>query len=425
MGTTTRNDNERRGLSLTLEPMRLHNTPDVKRQNMRSKTAFKLLLTAALCGVLFHILENQQFSIPIYSSSLPELRSRNLATGDCEWVTPIPVNQDPEVDVFQTLLVSYPGAAKRATYMQLSGLTGLLTADDFYLTNNKLDRYAFYKSQYPHHEGIWSWKDRVSQSIYVLQNPRTALQDYMFLVSEIHYSDGWIKSFSNLFRTFTLRPLAAEWITWRDNRFNSEIHFWRWHIDYWMEGGLLRDVYTHELTTPEHFNRLLKPSQYEEAELTSFQNGLVDVTATYDDHCGHDGNDGDIDDCRPVTIVSYEHITGYVTGPEEVAKLAAVIENKAGINIIPEGKRQCLWEKIVTEGLAVTGVRDAGDRVGPGLGTFVYDETQILMIIEQLEFMYAKYNSGDWIDNPAAHLLKSYLLEYMQENKRFLQVNFP
>jgi len=428
METKAHNDNRRRGLTRTLKPMRMFDTPGIVRKNTRVKTAIQLFFLVTLCGTLLHIsihrTAKEQLGIPIYSAlrklgiTKDNTVSRKLGAADCKWVIPIPVNQNPTVDVFSTLLVAYPGAAKRAAYMQFQGLTQTLTGDDFKLNYNKLNRYAFYKTQYPHHEGIWSWEDRAKQSVYVLQNPRTALQDYMFLVSEIHYSDGWLTSFANLYRTFTLRPINKEWEIWREARFNTEIHYWRWHIDYWMEGGLLRDVYTHELTTLENFDRLLHPSFFEEAELSSFQNGLVDVQPEYDGHCG---NGGDMEDCTPVTIVSYEHIITRDTGLQEVAKLAAVIQNKAGINVIPEETRECVWEKIVNEGAPVTGVRDFRDRNGPSLEEFGYTYNQILLILEQLRIMYAKYNSGVWINNRVAQLLVEYLAEYIEENESHLR----
>ena len=120
----------------------------------------------------------------------------------------------------------------------------LLTGDDWFLNDHETERYAFYKTQYPHHEGVWSWGERAKQIVYILQNPRTAIQTYMFLASEIRYSQSWSTSYANLDRTFTLRPPITEWIAWRDLRFNTEMHYYRWHIDYWMEQGLLRDVYT-------------------------------------------------------------------------------------------------------------------------------------------------------------------------------------
>jgi len=434
METETRNGNRRGYLNLTLKPMRMFNTPNILRKKTGFKKALQLVFIVAFCGTLlhtssFHRSAKQLLGSPIYSS-LQKLGSnskftplRRLIVDTCSWVTPEFVDQDPTFNLFSTLIVAYPGAAKRAAYMQLEGLTQLLTGDDWFLTEHKTERYAFYKTQYPHHEGVWSWQNRAKQTVYVLQNPRTALQTYMFLVSEIKYSQGWETSYANLDRTFTLRPPVSEWIAWRDIRFNTEMHYYRWHLDYWMEQGLLRDAYTHELTNIAHFQKLMDRTLYTEAELLSFQAKLGVVEADYDAHCG---DAGDMEDCRPVAIISYEHIIDQVTGLQEVSKLAAAIQNKVGIDIIPEKNRQCVWDEIVTG--RITGVRDDRDRDsdgGPSLEEYEFTSDQMQMIIDQLKIMYAKYNSGIWIDVPVAQELCNYLEVYILENELYVSENFP
>ena len=43
-----------------------------------------------------------------------------------------------------------------------------------------------------------------------------------------------------------------------DLRAMEEIHWYGWFIDYWMEGGLMRDIYTTRFTTEEHWNMLIQ-----------------------------------------------------------------------------------------------------------------------------------------------------------------------
>ena len=38
-------------------------------------------------------------------------------------------------------------------------------------------------------------------------------------------------------------------------------------IDYWMEGGILRDYFDHKLTNKAHFDKLCKPELYTYGEL--------------------------------------------------------------------------------------------------------------------------------------------------------------
>ena len=49
--------------------------------------------------------------------------SVELPGGDCRWLNPKDANQDPNVDLFSTVLAGYPGAGKRFAFMQLEGLT--------------------------------------------------------------------------------------------------------------------------------------------------------------------------------------------------------------------------------------------------------------------------------------------------------------
>jgi len=425
MEMRTRNDGRPTGA--THKPTRMFNTSSIMQTYSRPKIAFKLFCVLALCvsllNTIIHKLSEQQLSFPIYSS----LRNRREEEGftirrklvdtpsedDCKWVEPGMANQNPEFDLFSTVLTSYPGAAKRAAFMHLEGLTELLTGDDHGLNVHEPQRYAFYKSQYPHHTGEWSWGEEANQSVYILQNPRTALMTHMFLLSEIHYKNNWNDVFANLDRVFTLRPPAEEWIKWRDSRFYDEIHLWRWHIDFWMEGGLLRDLFSHELTNREQFEKIRNPSIYQFTDLFNGQREVIDVEAVYDGHCGGGG----MLECRPVAIASYERIMDEDTGPQEVAKLAAVIEDKPGINVVEQSSRDCVWRNIFN--YKVTGERDDRNRVGPALQDYKLTWFEVAMIKDQLVSVRDKYTSPDWISNPVATDLVTYVNEYIIENDNF------
>ena len=68
----------------------------------------------------------------------------------------------------------------------------LKTEDDYNLSDeHNGKRYALYKTQYPHHEGIWSWGKQANQVVLLLQNPRTALVSYQHLLHEIDYGTEW------------------------------------------------------------------------------------------------------------------------------------------------------------------------------------------------------------------------------------------
>jgi len=381
-----------------------------------------LIVLSALCASLLYCNPLQQLDSNTFLSIrelLPKMHNdfsikrklvTSLGNGDCEWVDGIHVNQDPDFELFSTAVVAFPGAGKRIAFLQLEALTELTTKDDFWLERDTdITNYAFFKTQYPHHEGIWSWGDKCSQSVYLLTNPRMALLTYLFILHEIHYAKVWETAYVHLDRVFTMRAPTEDWIKWRDIRVSAEIHWWSWHIDYWMEGGLLRDMFTHELTTPKHFLRIMAPTVYTEAELRAWQSKLTNVQPTYDTHC----NGGDMNNCRPTVIASYERMMDPSTGPQEVAKFTAVIEGKAGIEFVEQAARQCAWEKIVIE--KASGRRDTRDREGPPIEDYIFTPTHLDAMMGELERIRDKYSASEYSSNKVANELVEYIEEYITD----------
>jgi len=350
-----------------------------------------------------------------YDVQVKRSLSIELPNGDCEWTPPHHANQDPNFELFSSLLTAYPGSVKRYALIHMEGLTELKVGDDFNLSGEHINtRYAFYKTQYPHHEGVWSWSNKAKQVVYLIQNPRTAMISYQHLLHEINYANEWQTAYENVFRVYTVRPPVSSWLDWRNLRFHAEIHWWSWHLEYWMENGLLRDIYTHDLTTTRHFARLKTPQVYTEAELREFQAALTNVQPEYDEHCGIGS---DMNDCLPVAIASHEKMIDETTGPEEVAKITAVVENKPGIDIIGPNARECIWRKLIVDKIAV---RDPRDREGPALDGYKFTKDQIEALISELERLVNKFSSPDWVSIAIAQEVVMYLEEYISENQAFL-----
>ena len=90
------------------------------------------------------------------------------------------------------------------------------------------------------------------------------------------------------------------------------------------EGGLMRDMFTHKITTAEHWNMLMMPTVYSRDELDYDRvvGRNTRVTPTYDPHCA----DGDVTQgCQPVAVISAEVLRDYTEGPSETAKIANVL----------------------------------------------------------------------------------------------------
>ena len=339
--------------------------------------------------------------------------SIDLGNGNCKWTISEDANQTNTL--FSTLIAAYPGSGKRIAYMQLEGLTGLKTGDDFYLAEGRsaeAKKYAFMKSSYPQHEGIWSWGNRMHQSILIVRNPRHAIVSYHNILSEINYAHTWQEAYEHKDEVYTRRPSLEQWIIWRDERCLEEIYWYGWFIDYWMEGGLLRDIYSHNLTTVSHFETQIIPHAYKMQDILAMQSAIpLDIEPNYDYHCGIGK---DMEDCKPVAIVSFEKLLNVDTGPTEASKFAKAVEGKPGINVIAEQARACIWEELVIRGKGIRTMKNR-DGNGPSHDTFAFTVDQFQVMLQELRRLTEKYSSNGWIGNEVAEDLVGNLNIYIDE----------
>ncbi|GFH53309.1 hypothetical protein CTEN210_09785 [Chaetoceros tenuissimus] len=113
-----------------------------------------------------------------------------------------------------------------------------------------------------------------------------------------------------------------DFLAWRDERVMDEVHLYGWFIDYWMETGLLRDIFTHKIATQEHWNLLMMPTVYPKSSVT-YEKICGDQVVTptmYDPHRINDVSGG----CEPVAVISAEKLADYNEGPDETRKIAQV-----------------------------------------------------------------------------------------------------
>ena len=116
-----------------------------------------------------------------------------------------------------------------------------------------------------------------------------------------------------------------DWIVWRDLRTMDEIKWYGWFIDFYMEGLLMRDMFTNKISTKQHWYMLMVPTAHTNEELDfDVVVGNQIVTPTYDPHCIDDMPDG----CEPVLIISGEKLVDNSDGPAEGLKFANRIDGK-------------------------------------------------------------------------------------------------
>ena len=123
----------------------------------------------------------------------------------------------------------------------------------------------------------------------------------------------------------------------------------RWFIDYWMEGGLLRDVFTNNRVTPLHWEEImLRPfHSREELSFDKWSNSIGVATKDYYDfHC----DDGDVSGgCEPVEVVSVDRLVDATWGPGETKKIATTLltDSRTGDYVINHTAWNCIWEELI------------------------------------------------------------------------------
>jgi len=340
--------------------------------------------------------------------------SVNLGGGDCLWTNSKQADQSKPL--FTSLVVAYPGSGKRTTFLNLEGLTELVSGDDWILRFEPPEtKYAFMKTAYPQHHGTWGWEDRSHQALLIVRNPRWALVNFHHMLYEIDFSDSWIKSYQHVQYTYTKRTPLEDWAIFRDLRFDHEIRLWGWLIDFWMEGGLLRSPYTNEMVDEETWRMALQPHIYTEAELMAMPSSPEPY---YDPHCINDIQNG----CVPTEVVSFERILSNSTGPAEIAKLAATIQGKPGISMIEEEARECVWWEMANPEVGGQGKTSIPhhwnrDNIGPDEEEFLFTKPQMEKILEELYRVRAKYSEPDWVGDANAEQLVQYFNVYIAEDE--------
>jgi len=339
--------------------------------------------------------------------SFEQLRklSLNLGNGKCKWTPPL-YTMPANVTYEKTLIVGFPGGDKRLLYVQIEALTGL-SANDEWFYNQDANR-PYLKSNYPHHEGTWSWGSTANQIIMIVRSIRKSLPEYHDVLADIGYAKTPYEAFLNKDRLYVTRSGIDDFLEWRDTRASAEIQWYGWFIDYWMEGGLYRDIMSHKLTTKAHWERSMQPSEYSESEL-AFKDyvGDLEVPMTYDTHCLHDMPNG----CEPSVVVSGDRLIDLVDGPGEIDKVGTALDNKKNVDVISKEARACIWKEIVVNR---KGVRTLLDRGGSPTSEYGFTAEHLQEMIDELTRLRDKYSSPGWAGKQTAQDLVSILSQDIQ-----------
>ena len=169
-------------------------------------------------------------------------------------------------------------------------------------------------------------------------------------------------------------------------------------------------MFTHRITTPDHWYMLMQPTRYHKAEMTYdliVGNNTV-VTPSYDPHCVNDVSGG----CVPIEIISGERLVDSVTGPAEGRKIARVLENRTGIEnyLIPEDAWECIWTELIVN---KKGLKTFIDRPGMTEEDYIFSEEMLDAMIVELNRLITKYSEPAWNSLPVSNTLVNLLAEHL------------
>lgn len=355
--------------------------------NMTSRIykAFALISGCMVLNSVFHSRrtrrsqENRQLSL-------------DLGNGNCKWQPPLYEVPD-DIEFYKTIIAGYPSGDKRLTFVQMEALTGYAAKDEWDFQYLGMSNHPFIKANYPHHEGIWGWEDAGDQVILVVRNMRRSMVEYHDILWDIGYAKTWEQASELLTNLYAERPPLDDFRAWRDLRVMDEVHWYGWFIDYWMEAGLMRDIMTHKITTPHHFEMIKEPTIFSKDEIAYDVVVGPDtvVTPSYDPHCVNDVSGG----CHPVQIISAEHLVETSSGPAEGRKLGNVLMNndKMKEHVINETAWECIWTELIVN---KKGLKTFIDRAGVGERDYSFSVEMLGEMLHEFDRLIAKYGASEW-----------------------------
>lgn len=390
---------------------------DTKMALKLPKMAYKprvALVTTILFVAIISLVGNYYNTTEVGNSLLRRL-SVNLGGGKCIWSPPI-YDVPNDLNFTKLLIAGYPSGDKRMTFVQMEALTGLSARDEWDFQYLGMTNQPFIKANYPHHEGIWGWEGAADNVIMIVRNIRRSMTEYHDILWDIGYAKTWDVASENIDKLYAERPPKEDFFEWRDLRVLDEIQWYGWFIDFYMEGGLMRDMFTHKITTPEHWYMLMRPEANAKAEMTYDLIVGPDtvVTPSYDPHCVHDIGTS----CKPIEVISAEKLIDHNTGRAESRKLAKILQSSAGYGdwLIEEEAWECIWEELIVK---KKGLKTFIDREGTTERDYNFSEEMLTNMIKELTRLITKYGpNGEYANLSTAQ----YLVQLLTEHRSLIQI---
>ena len=181
-----------------------------------------------------------------------------------------------------------------------------------------------------------------------------------------------------------------------------------------MEGGLKRDVFTHKITTSEHWDMLMMPKIYTKAEVDyNTVIGSKTIVPTSDFHCVSDN--GQISTgCEPIAVISFEKLQDEIEGPDETRKIAgALFKNKKMARWLRTKETwTCLWEEVILNKRHPKALQKTSDHIE---SEYHFSVDVLQEMIDELNRLISKYSSDEWQHKESANRIVDLLIEHRSE----------
>ncbi|KAL7535009.1 hypothetical protein ACHAXR_006209 [Thalassiosira sp. AJA248-18] len=393
----------------------------------RSLTPPLVLAAGAACLALIGLQLTADVETPSSDTERRELSTYAIDENgvvSCNWTSTLGPTEIPDSNYNNTIVVGYPGADKRVVLRQMEAMTELSGRDAWDFKYLGMTLQPFIKTNYPHHEGTWGWAEHGDQVVLVVRNIRKTIDEYHDILADIDYAKTWEEATDKIPNLYLGEVHDELYTSWRDERTMDEIGWYGWLIDYWMEGGILRDYFDHKLTTPEHWALLREPETYTYGELQWDVNNCANdelPPIAYDTVC----DPAVTADCKAKVIISAERLMDAATGHEEHHKIGALLNETAGVQdvLIDEVAWDCLYDMLIGDNPNGTAPDEVGSfhdyRARGPVTKHVVSTRHLTKMIAQLTRLIAKYSAydqetgTDWSASPQAQ----YLVELLSEHK--------
>ena len=184
-----------------------------------------------------------------------------------------------------------------------------------------------------------------------------------------------------------------------------------------MEEGLMRDIFSHKITTPEHWEMLMQPTGYsrDEVEYDLIVGKDTIVNASYDPHCVNDVSNG----CHPVQVISGERLVELDTGPAEGRKIAMALQNHTGISeyLIEEEAWECVWGELIINRKGVKTILDRDDLTEVD---YNFSEEMLGEMLHELDRLIQKYSSITWSERQTS----KDVVNLLSEHRDLIQIEY-